>query len=79
MKKIEFVVAICIPLFFMTSCSKKTPEKAETQVSSEDVKRETGEPLKRKTSGTAKREYRRTESTLSASMKEIPRPGTRDN
>ena len=41
MKKIEFVVAIFVPLFFMTSCSKKTPEKVETQVSSEDVKRET--------------------------------------
>lgn len=47
MKNIEFVVAICVPLFFMTSCtcSKKTPEKVETQVSSEDVKRETGEAL----------------------------------
>ena len=47
MKKIEFVAAICVPLFFMASCnnSKKTPEKVETQVSSEDVKRETGEAL----------------------------------
>ena len=45
MKIIEFVVAIFVPLFFMTSCSKETPEKAETQVSSEDVKRETGEAL----------------------------------
>lgn len=45
MKKIEFVAAICVPLFFMASCSKKTPEKVETRVSSEDVKRETGEAL----------------------------------
>ncbi len=45
MEKIEFVVAICVPLFFMTSCSMETPEKAETHVSSEDVKRETGEAL----------------------------------
>jgi len=47
MKKIEFVVAICVPLFFMTSCnnSKKTPEKIETKASPEDVKRETGEAL----------------------------------
>lgn len=46
MKKIEFVVAIFIPLFFITSCSsKETPEKAETHVSSEDVKRETEEAL----------------------------------
>ncbi|MDR4505088.1 MAG: hypothetical protein MRK01_09900 [Candidatus Scalindua sp.] len=46
MKKIEFVAAIFIPLFFITSCgSKETPEKAETHVSSEDVKRETGEAL----------------------------------
>ena len=50
MKKIEFVVARCIPLFFMTSCSKKTPEKAEIQVSSEDIKRETGEALETKSS-----------------------------
>ncbi len=33
MEKIEFVVAIFSPLFFMTSCSKETPEKAETHVS----------------------------------------------
>jgi len=47
MKKIEFVVAICVPLFFMTSCnnSKKTPEKVEIQVSSEEVKRETPEKV----------------------------------
>lgn len=45
MKKIEFMLAIFLSLFFMTSCSKKTPEKVETQVSSEDVKRETGEAL----------------------------------
>ncbi|MBF8278553.1 MAG: hypothetical protein HW390_3626, partial [Candidatus Brocadiaceae bacterium] len=45
MKKIEFVVAIFVSLFFMTSCSKKTPEKVETQVSSEDVNHETGEAL----------------------------------
>lgn len=45
MKKNEFMVAIFVPLFFMTSCSKKTPEKGETQVLSEDVKRETGEVL----------------------------------
>ena len=45
MKKIEFVVAICVPLFFMTSCGKKTPEKVETRVSSQDVNRETGEAL----------------------------------
>ncbi|WP_347275718.1 hypothetical protein [Candidatus Kuenenia sp.] len=45
MKKIEFMAAICVPLFFMTSCSKKTPEKPEIQVSSEDVKRETGKAL----------------------------------
>ena len=48
MKKIEFVVAICVPLFFMMSCSKKTPEKGEIQVSPEDVKRETGEALETK-------------------------------
>jgi hypothetical protein len=29
-------------------CSKETPEKAETQVSPEDVKRETGEALETK-------------------------------
>ncbi len=45
MKKIEFVVAIFISMLFITSCSKKTPEKAETKVSSEDVKRETGKAL----------------------------------
>lgn len=50
MKKIEFVVAVFVPLFFMTSCSKKTPEKAEIQVSSEDIKRETGEALETKSS-----------------------------
>ncbi|MCR4291516.1 MAG: apolipoprotein A1/A4/E family protein, partial [Candidatus Kuenenia sp.] len=43
MKKIGFAVAIFVPLFLMTSCSKETPEKAETHMSSEDVKRETGE------------------------------------
>ncbi|MCF6156192.1 MAG: hypothetical protein E3K36_13330 [Candidatus Brocadia sp.] len=45
MKKIEFVVAIFVPLFFITSCGKKAPEKVETQVSPEDVKRKTGEAL----------------------------------
>ena len=45
MKKFEFMVAVFVPLFIMTSCSKETPEKGETQVSSEDVKRETGEAL----------------------------------
>jgi len=45
MKKIEFMLAIFLPLFFMISCSKETSEKVEIQVSSEDVKRETGEAL----------------------------------
>ncbi|MDR4508191.1 MAG: hypothetical protein MRJ65_08145 [Candidatus Brocadiaceae bacterium] len=45
MKKIAFVAAIFISLFFMTSCGEKTPQKGEIQVSSEDVKRETGEAL----------------------------------
>lgn len=45
MKKIGFMVALCVPLFFMTSCSKKSPEKGETKVSAEEVKRETGETL----------------------------------
>ena len=45
MKKIEFMLAVFVPLFFMTSCSKETPEKGEIQVSSEDVKRETGKAL----------------------------------
>jgi len=45
MKKIEFMLAVFVPLFFMTSCSKETHEKAETHVSSGDVKRERGEAL----------------------------------
>ena len=45
MKKIEFMAAIFVLLFFMTACSKETPEKAETQGSTEDVKRETVETL----------------------------------
>ena len=48
MKKIEFVVAICVPLFFMMSCNKKTPEKGEAQVLPGDVKRETGDALETK-------------------------------
>ena len=45
MKKFEFMVAVFVPLFIMTSCSKETPEKGETKASAEDVKRETGEAL----------------------------------
>ena len=48
MKKIEFMAAIFVPLFFITACSKETPEKVETHVSTEDVKRETGETLETK-------------------------------
>ncbi|CAG0941225.1 hypothetical protein BROC_01350 [Candidatus Brocadiaceae bacterium] len=67
MKKIEFVAAIFVPLFLMTACSKETPEKGETHVSTEDVKRETGEALETKKTYLAqqKEKYQKdTESTL---------------
>ncbi|QII10582.1 hypothetical protein KsCSTR_12030 [Candidatus Kuenenia stuttgartiensis] len=38
LQKIEFMAVIFVPLFFMTACSKETPEKVETHVSTEDVK-----------------------------------------
>src|SRR4030065_2927061 len=67
MKKIEFMAAIFVLLFFMTACSKETPEKAETQVSTEDVKRETVETLETEKTNMAqqKEKYQKdAESTL---------------
>ncbi|MBE7547641.1 MAG: hypothetical protein H3C64_07390 [Candidatus Kuenenia stuttgartiensis] len=48
MKRIGLMVALFVSMFFMTSCNKKTPEKGETKVSTEEVKRETGEALETK-------------------------------
>lgn len=67
MKKIKFVVAICVPLFFITSCSKETSEKREIPALSGDVKRETGKALETTITYLAqqKEKYQKdTESTL---------------
>ena len=51
MKRIEFALAIVFSFFFVTACNQKKPGKPEmlnktdTEVSSEDVKRQTGEAL----------------------------------
>ncbi len=67
MKRIGFMAALFVSLFFMTSCNRKTPEKGETKVSTEEVKRETGEALETKKTYMAqqKEKYQKdAESTL---------------
>lgn len=42
MKRIEFALAIVFSFFFVTACNQK---KTDTEVSSEDIKRQTGKAL----------------------------------